>query len=252
MKLFTPRVSVAPLRILPADASEMVSQVLFGETVEQVRIDGNWILIKCERDGYEGWLDKNQVREIDKATNWNAIVCSRELRVLKSDSELILPLGSKVELEGDMIRLEDEVYSYKGDCTEKLQASQEVLLKLLMQWNSCSYLWGGRSVYGADCSGFTQSTLELFGAAIERDSSKQAKEGTPIKFENRACGDLAFFAKENGKIFHVGILTSANEIAHCSAFFRIDQFTAEGIYRASENRISHKLHSIKRIINFKN
>ena len=60
------RQSVVPVRESASHKSEMTTQLLFGDhyTVLQSDEDNQWIRIKVEYDGYEGWLDSIQHHEI--------------------------------------------------------------------------------------------------------------------------------------------------------------------------------------------
>jgi cell wall-associated NlpC family hydrolase len=74
------------------------------------------------------------------------------------------------------------------------------------------YLWGGRSPFGIDCSGFTQLVYKLNGYKLPRDASQQVELGTPLSFvEEAEAGDLAFFDNEEGNIVHVGMVLKTNK-----------------------------------------
>ena len=51
-----------PVRKEPNDRSEMVSQMLIGESGERLKQQGGWVQIRLDADGYEGWVDAKQVR----------------------------------------------------------------------------------------------------------------------------------------------------------------------------------------------
>jgi cell wall-associated NlpC family hydrolase len=93
------------------------------------------------------------------------------------------------------------------------------------------YLWGGRSVFGMDCSGFTQVVFKSFGLRLLRDASQQATQGEVVGFlQETKTGDLAFFDNEEGKITHVGILLNEHEIIHASGKVRIDRIDSQEHY----------------------
>ena len=66
--------------------------------------------------------------------------------------------------------------------------------------------------------------------------------------EESEAGDLAFFDNEEGKIIHVGIIMENNYIIHASGKVRIDRLDHLGIYNAEQNRHTHRLRVIKKII----
>ena len=110
------------------------------------------------------------------------------------------------------------------------------------------YLWGGKGPLGIDCSGFTQLIYQLCGKQLPRDAYQQAELGDEIDtLTNTQTGDLAFFQNKEGKINHVGLILDNNEIIHASGKVRIDQLKEEGIYAKDFKKITHKMHSIKRI-----
>lgn len=108
-------------------------------------------------------------------------------------------------------------------------------------------MWGGRSVYGIDCSGFVQQVFKLFGIRLLRDAYLQAGQGIPVqRIEESVLGDLAFFQNEEGRITHVGIILGNNEIVHASGQVRIDTVDGQGILNRDNGKRTHRLHSVRR------
>ncbi|MFT7386307.1 MAG: hypothetical protein ACI82E_001068, partial [Nonlabens sp.] len=58
-------ISIAPLRSETSDASEMVSQVLYGEIFKIIESRKKWSKIRLAHDNYEGWIDNKQFQEIE-------------------------------------------------------------------------------------------------------------------------------------------------------------------------------------------
>jgi cell wall-associated NlpC family hydrolase len=84
---------------------------------------------------------------------------------------------------------------------------------------------------------------------LQRDSSQQALQGEVVGLLAEAePGDLAFFDDEEGNINHVGMLLDRNRIIHCSGKVRVDIIDHEGIYSGEQQKYTHKLRLIKRII----
>ncbi|MFD1730431.1 C40 family peptidase [Deinococcus malanensis] len=71
------------------------------------------------------------------------------------------------------------------------------------------YLWGGRSAWGLDCSGLTQTVYAACGHDLPRDADQQQQVLTPV--ETPLPGDLAFFPG------HVGLMIDARRMIHANA-----------------------------------
>jgi cell wall-associated NlpC family hydrolase len=110
-------------------------------------------------------------------------------------------------------------------------------------------LWGGKSPFGIDCSGFTQVVYKLNGYKLPRDANQQVNLGEPLSFvEEAEAGDLAFFDNEEGRIVHVGILLNNQSIIHASGYVRVDKFDHYGIFNQDTGKYSHTLRVIKRLL----
>ncbi|MDQ6814562.1 MAG: C40 family peptidase, partial [Bacteroidota bacterium] len=124
-----------------------------------------------------------------------------------------------------------------------------LLNKIAVTFINTSYLWGGRSVFGIDCSGFSQLVFKCLNIPLLRDASQQATQGDEVGFLQEAKpGDLVFFDNNAGKITHVGILLNADTIIHASGKVRIDTIDNLGIINTDTKKRTHKLRLIKRIV----
>ena len=118
-----------------------------------------------------------------------------------------------------------------------------------MSFINSPYLWGGKTKFGIDCSGFVQTVFKIYGKIRPRDANQQAREGFMLSNISKSKpGDLAFFGKTLKKITHVGIIISENKIIHSSGKVRVDKLVQLGILNCDSNEITHKLQSIRRII----
>lgn len=130
---------------------------------------------------------------------------------------------------------------------EALSFEAEKIKQVVLKYIDVPYLWGGKSLCGIDCSGFSQQVYKTFQIILPRDSYQQAELGEVVGFLAEArCGDLAFFDNEEGRITHVGIMLNSSEIIHASGKVRVDKIDSQGIINAETGVRTHKLRIIKR------
>lgn len=246
--------AIVPLRIEPNDRSEIVSQVLFGEHFEVLENFNQWAKIKLQFDHYEGWIDSKQFQRITESDfrqlSEDAIILNSDLiEYITSFNNFLMPipLGSSLSyLNHSDINTQN--FDFEGLRISGIKPKSNLINTSYMYLNA-PYLWGGKTPFGIDCSGFTQMVYKLNGYHLLRDASQQATQGEALSFiEESEPGDLAFFDNEEGKIIHVGIIMEDNYIIHASGKVRIDRLDHLGIYNAEINKHTHKLRVIKKII----
>ena len=139
-------------------------------------------------------------------------------------------------------------HTYDGRIIEG-QKPKNNLVKTAFLYLNSPYLWGGKTPFGIDCSGFTQMVYKLNGYKLLRDASQQATQGDALSFiEESEPGDLAFFDNNEGHITHVGIIMEDHYIIHAHGKVRIDRLDHSGIYNVDRNLHTHKLRVIKKIV----
>lgn len=242
--------SVAPLRLEPSDRSEMISQILFGESFEILEEQVKWTKIRCLWDDYEAFIDVKQYILVDERTaqlSLKSRLCISSITNIRQNNTLqYLSIASVLNNNLiDQIELEINESDWLNINDKKLPSLSE----LSKTWLKTPYLWGGRSIFGIDCSGFTQSVFKFFGCTLPRDAYQQAEIGTVVNFiEEAKAGDVAFFDNDEHKIIHVGIILENQHIIHASGEVRIDKIDHQGIFNEDIQRYTHKLRIIKRVI----
>ncbi len=248
-------VPVAPLRAEPSHRSEMVSQLLFGEIAEVIAKEGDFTKIKTLYDDYTGWCQSTQLHDIESTVPQNKILVGDWVNKININEQIAyIPLGADVsfiENNNAVIGNYNVVYNGTTIYPDANEWNAERVQQLAYTFLNTPYLWGGRSVFGIDCSGFTQLVYKCFGKHLLRDASQQAKQGEAIGFlQEVQTGDLAFFDNEDGKITHVGLLLNSNTIIHSSGKVRVDTIDNMGIVNADTGRRTHNLRIIKRVLNY--
>ncbi len=257
MELAACHVSIAPMRAEPSHRSEMTSQLLFGETVEVRGARGPWLQVVCSWDGYTGWVQSVQLKRI---TRQEYEACERDYALsvslveglMAADHIIPLPLGAVLpEFDGLRCRLAGKFYRFSGSTVTPGQVAPngDWIVRVARKYLYTPYLWGGRSPFGIDCSGFVQMVFKSAGIRLSRDAHQQVAQGVIVDFtEQCQAGDLAFFDDHRGHIHHVGIVLPDCHIIHSSGHVRIDKFDHFGIFNAEIGHYTHQLRIIKRLL----
>jgi hypothetical protein len=251
--------SAIPLRSSASDKSEMVSQLLFGEMVEILEKKGKkWFKVRCLWDNYLGWVSSSQIQRItrEEYENYHShYAYSFELMqpAVTGSHFLPLTLGAVLrQYDGLQFQLNGNAYQFSGQVIhpEHQKSSTELLIKVARRYLFAPYLWGGRSPFGVDCSGFTQMVFKIAANfPLPRDAYQQVEQGELIDFFEQALpGDLIFFENTKGSIHHVGILIAEDRIIHASGQVRIDKLDHFGIFNEELKSYTHKLRVIKRVL----
>lgn len=253
--------SAVPVRAEPSDKTELVTELLFGECYQVLLTQGSWMQVQLAADQYVGWIDVKQHTPVSPEyyAAWCAQDHPRALDVVQAVSDattkIPLTLGCRLPFfDGMNVRVGDRKYFYNGTATNPSAppdaARQATLLrKTAVMYLKAPYVWGGKSVFGLDCSGMTQQLFGLIGIQLPRDARQQIDLGRPVHFVAQArAGDLAFFDNAEGRIVHVGLLLDDNQIMHSHGEVRIDSLDHNGIYNRDQQRYTHKLRLIKRLL----
>ena len=248
--------SIIPVRIEPNDTTEMVSQVLFGEHFKVLELRKNWSKIRIAFDNYEGWIDNKQYEQISEET-YNELqnsptTLAAELIDFATDENnqfSTVCIGSNLPLFNTKnLVLNTTKFHYEGAIVNSITPKNEII-DIAYKFLNTPYLWGGKTPFGIDCSGFTQMVYKLCGYKLLRDASQQATQGEVLSFiEESEPGDLAFFDNSEGIITHVGIIMKDNYIIHAHGKVRIDMIDHSGIFNLDSQKHTHKLRVIKKII----
>ena len=239
--------SIVPVRIVDSDKSEMINQLIYGDIIEILEEKEKWVKIKSVFDDYIGWIDKKQYFKIDdniKLDLNNPIYSINLVEFIENNNnELVtIPIGS------DISNISLMNHKFEGKTISGKNNRNSIVNTALSFLNS-PYLWGGKTPFGIDCSGFTQMVYKINGYKLSRDAKDQANQGETLSFiEESEAGDLAFFNNDQGDIIHVGIILQNNHIIHASGKVRIDRIDHSGIYNNDLNKHTHSLRYIKKII----
>ncbi|NKQ37361.1 MAG: hypothetical protein HF973_17315 [Chloroflexi bacterium] len=242
-------VPITDLRAGPGWASEQYSQLFNGEMVEFLREDGRWAFAR-QADGYLGWMYRPYLG-LDAPPEATHLVCE-PIGLLQQAPQADAPLVSRL-LGGTAVAVSRSVGEWLclelcGGLTGWLPANQlrarssvpqdadairQQLIADARQFTGIPYLWGGRSGYGLDCSGFVQLVYRLSGITLPRDADLQMTDGRAVEPPFQP-GDLLFFGEDGGhrRISHVGMSLGGWQMIHSSR-------SRNGVYEDDVQAVDH-------------
>ena len=213
---FTVRSAIAPLFGDARISAPLTSQLLAGDVLQLVDGRGDWLHVRGA-DDYEGWTHVGYLMPFTGTeATWRI-----SLGCVTRDAEgqrRALPLGARVALglevvDGVAIDPATRAAQFPGD-------RDAIVRSALTLFTGASYLWGGVTPWGVDCSGFVQRIFALHGVPLRRDAWQQADDAVPVSDNVSADhdpGDLLFFSdRDDRRITHVGIATGRSGMIHSS------------------------------------
>jgi gamma-D-glutamyl-L-lysine dipeptidyl-peptidase len=248
--------SVVNVRTKPSHSAELTTQVLLGSNLKILRRSGEWYLVQCE-DDYIGWMDDDGVFVMDhlKFEEWNQsskiIVTSAFSFSYSAENKNSTPISDvvqgnllkKISQDNDFTKVQypdgreafisnTDIQEYKIWLDSRKNTFDAISLTA-HRMMGIPYVWGGTSIKGLDCSGFTKIVFHSNGIELPRDASQQVQVGDSVDiqngFDSLIPGDLLFFGNKDSssgkeRITHVAIYLGDLEFIHASGRVRINSF----------------------------
>lgn len=266
-------VSVANLHPVPDIMGEIINQALMGAKVRVFKRKQGLYLAQMT-DGYLGWISNSMLAvgcdamvqdwealpKVMVTTFWTLVkseknllspsvadvVAGNELALLARDADwtqVKLPDGRSGFIPSDQV-MEKQVW------LAQTPATPADIIQTAVQLIGIPYQWGGTSIKGMDCSGFTRIVYLLNRIFLPRDAYMQAEFGQEIIPEpgltNLNPGDLLYFGKKSGRITHAGLYMGNLKFIHEEGVVAINSFNPAD---ADYNEYRHKtLQKVRRVI----
>ena len=225
--LYRININAADIRAKAKFKSERTTQALYNEPVEIIKTGDDYCLVKLH-DGYKGYVKKVFLSR-DGADSGELYIIKAPLTPAYSAPNeqapilTMLPFAAELKAHPESDLFMGTHSSRYGDiflkcadlipATERPRLTKETvpqMLEIAHKFMGIPYLWGGRTYFGCDCSGYVNVILKYFGLTLPRKTKDQVKFGRKVPYGDIEVGDLLFFR------IHVGIALNKSEYIHCS------------------------------------
>jgi SH3-like domain-containing protein len=267
-------ISVGNVKKMPDHAAELIDQIVMGNEVKILKKHKGWYLIQAvydylgwitqgslyrtNRQGIDNWLrlhlvqlDINYTQVYTEASSDSQVVCDAVLGCIFAQTgkqgswlRVKLPDGRQGYVEAKYFKLFQKLNNDRPLSRGKIVARA---LKML----GIPYLWGGNSIKGFDCSGFSGTVYASEGYRLPRDANMQVLVGEKVipdsAYRNILPGDLLFFGTKD-KISHVAISLGGYEFIHSASPSYVRLNSLDGKNKLYDEFDKKRLKVIKRII----
>lgn len=239
-------VPVANMYSKPTEKADVVSQAIYGSNVKLLEARGEWSKIQTS-DHYRGWTPSRYLRIILTGDGYATAGPTVQVEslfaniyaepdVTRHKPVVTIPFEAKLEVVPDdpkgsakghvethegwlHVRLAGQTLAWiqAGDVTaDPKPLTIPESIELAKRFLGVPYLWGGRSSYGYDCSGFTQMLVRARGIDMPRDADQQAawKGVARVERKDLQAGDLLFFGSSEKEITHTGMYIGDGQFIH--------------------------------------
>jgi cell wall-associated NlpC family hydrolase len=210
------------------------TQALYGDRLRVIGVRSHWLHVvavgqSTHRDsrGYPGWVPRRQVTArtpAQVATVATVTSLTTRLHHVDGRPSIVVGFGTRLPViagSGHDLRVAtphgtsrvvsaDDVVVRPGD-QAALPATVRSVLASARSFTGVPYLWGGRSGFAVDCSGFTGLVLAVHGVQVPRDADDQARAGRAVASGHQRAGDLAFFGSSTA-VTHVGFVVGSDRL----------------------------------------
>ena len=192
--------------------SKIDTQLLYGDNFKIKKKLKSFSKIKIEKDGYIGFIKNKNFSDPVKPNFKVSVLKARLFSEPDSNKKLekFLPYESRlriIEKKGKFGKFKR--YWIKISDLKKNNLRNKDVFKNIKLFENTSYLWGGKSYKGIDCSALVQIFYNYNNEYCPRDSIDQEKYfKKKVKLKNIKKNDLIFWKG------HVAIVLSKNKLIH--------------------------------------
>lgn len=209
-KYFTNTFSVINLYKKPSIKSEVVTQMLYGDSFSVSKKTQRWLKIKIKEDNYKGYIRRKNFSHYMKPTHKVNVLKSKIYNHPNKKKINELSFGSKIKITNSK---KNFCKFFKGWISKNdikpITFKQKDFFKKITLFKNIKYKWGGKSFRGIDCSGLVQVCLNFNNIFCPRDAKDQVKYfKRDINLRKIKKNDILFWKG------HVAVALSKKQLIH--------------------------------------
>ena len=210
-KYLTNNLSVVNLFKKPSKKSEIVTQMIFGESFLILKKTSRWLKIKIKEDGYRGYVQNKNFSKFLKPSHKVSILKAEVYKLPNKRKKLnIIPFGSKIKVLGEKNKFLkfSKGWINKND-VKPISFKEKNPFKKIFIFKNIKYKWGGKSFKGIDCSALIQVFLNFNNKFCPRDAKDQVNYFKKnVKLKKIKKNDIIYWKG------HVALALSNKKLIH--------------------------------------
>ena len=195
----------------PSIKSEVVTQMLYGESFLILKKTRGWLKITIKEDGYKGYIQNKNFPKFLKPSHKIGVLKAKIYRFPNNRQKInAIPFGSKIKI----LEKKSNFFKFSKGWVNKndvkpIKYKEKKPFKNVNIFKNIKYKWGGKSFKGIDCSALIQVFLNFNNKFCPRDTKDQVKHFKKnIKLKNIKKNDIIFWKG------HVALALSSKKLIH--------------------------------------
>ena len=176
-KYYTNIISILNICKKPSKKSEIVSQMIYGDSFSVLKKYNQWIKIKTKEDNYIGYVKVNKYLNFIKPTHNVSVLKAKIFNSPYNPKKINeFSFNSKIKVIGKRF----DFLQFSGGWIKKNQVKsidhiESNPFKKINIFKNIKYKWGGKSYKGIDCSALIQICLNFNNKFCPRDTKDQIR-----------------------------------------------------------------------------
>ena len=210
-RYFSNNFTVTNLYKKPSIRSEVVTQMIYGDSFLISKRSKKWLKIKIKEDGYNGFIKNRKFPKYIKPTHKVNVLKSNVFKLPNKKGKISeISFGSKIKVienKKKFLRF-SKGWVNKND-VKPIDFKESNPFRKISIFKNIKYKWGGKSFKGIDCSALIQIFLNFNNKFCPRDAKDQVNFFKKnIKLKNIKKNDIIYWKG------HVALALSSKKLIH--------------------------------------